>query len=403
MSRGRAKISLVRPGVYKYRRQYFDPRTGRRRSSEHTVYGSLTDAQRDQLEFMAARDEGRVDEFLGKVEGQTVQAFMQAWLPRQKVRDGIRDVTLLHYAELMERHVLPVVGDIPLEHLRKEDVQQVLDPLREAGLRCTAARTRAVFGLIVQSAVRDNILAFNPVRATEPIAYVRAPVTPMSSKELGAFLRAARRRPRIGLFFRLSVATGLRPSEQAALMWGDVDFENGTVSVRRSIRWIGKGFAYYPPKTAHSRRTIGIPQELVEELAEVGARRNKRALVFQTANARPHDPRNLRRYFKHTLAQAGLLHDDQVEGDADHVEEAVVPDERILEEMGRRKGFRLYDLRHTHASHLLKDNKRLLDVSRRLGHASVAFTLDTYGHVLSEMQSELVDSSAKILSLEEIP
>jgi integrase len=202
------------------------------------------------------------------------------------------------------------------------------------------------------------------------------------------------------VFFRLSAATGLRPSEQAALMWGDLDVEKGTVSVRRSIRWIGSEYGYYPPKTPHSRRTIGIPEVLVAELAEAGAGRNRNALIFQMANGLPHSPRNLRTYFKHTLRQAGLLHDDQEEGDAEPANEAVVPDERILEEMGRRRGFRLYDLRHTHATHLLKDRTRLLDVSRRLGHASVAFTLDTYGHVLSEMQGEAAASSGRILELE---
>ena len=80
--------------------------------------------------------------------------------------------------------------------------------------------------------------------------------------------------------------------------------------------------------------------------------------------------------------------------------EAVVSDDRILEEMGKRSGFRLYDLRHTHASHLLLQRMNPLDVSRRLGHASVAFTLDTYAHVLAEMEDKVAEAAGRVLALE---
>ena len=400
MSRGKPVIRQVAPGEFTFRFQYTDPRTGIRRSVQQRVFGSKLDAEDRRSSLMRARDDGRVDEVLYSTEGQTVEQYMKAWIPRQNAREGIRDTTLLHYADLMERHVLPVLGDLPLEQLAKDDVAGVLDPLREAGLRCTAARTRAVFGLIIQSAVRDRIIDHNPVRATDPVGYKRAPVTPMSSSELGAFLRAARRRPIMGLFFRMSAATGLRPSEQSALTWGDIDTEKGTIGVRRSIRWIGKEYSFYDTKTPNSRRTIRVPEALVEELAEASVGHSSRGLIFQTSNGRPHDPRNLRTYFKGTLKQAGLLPEEDEGDEEEQVREAVVSDDRILEEMGTRSGFRLYDLRHTHASHLLLQRMNPLDVSRRLGHASVAFTLDTYAHVLAEMEDKVAEAAGRILALE---
>ncbi len=58
---------------------------------------------------------------------------------------------------------------------------------------------------------------------------------------------------------------------------------------------------------------------------------------------------------------------------------------------------RLHDLRHTHASHLLMAGVNVKVVSERLGHASVSFTLDTYGHVMPGQQAEAAEAAAALL------
>ena len=60
---------------------------------------------------------------------------------------------------------------------------------------------------------------------------------------------------------------------------------------------------------------------------------------------------------------------------------------------------RLHDLRHTHASHLLRAGVNVKVVSERLGHASVSFTLDTYGHVMPGQQAEAAAAAAALLDV----
>ena len=59
---------------------------------------------------------------------------------------------------------------------------------------------------------------------------------------------------------------------------------------------------------------------------------------------------------------------------------------------------RLHDLRHTHASHLLAAGVNPRVVSERLGHSSVSFTLDTYGHVMPGQQAEAAEAAAALLT-----
>jgi len=69
---------------------------------------------------------------------------------------------------------------------------------------------------------------------------------------------------------------------------------------------------------------------------------------------------------------------------------------RLVEASGLPR-VRLHDLRHTHASHLLAAGVNAKVVSERLGHASVSFTLDTYGHVMPGQQADAAAAAAALV------
>lgn len=127
---------------------------------------------------------------------------------------------------------------------------------------------------------------------------------------------------------------------------------------------------FHKPKTKRSRRTISLSDELVKALREHQARQNELCmarrdtyenhdLVFPTIDGKPFCPnRFVSRHFKKWLRRAKL------------------PE------------FRFHDLRHTAATMMLKDGVNVKVVSEILGHASEAFTLRVYGHVLPGMQKE---------------
>jgi integrase len=162
---------------------------------------------------------------------------------------------------------------------------------------------------------------------------------------------------------------------------GDVDLENATVRVRRTLTRNGTGYLLGEPKTKKSRRTVRITPQAVEalkshrakqseEMLTSGSLYQEQDLVFAGTGGGLIDPSNLRqRSFNPLLEHAGLP--------------------RIT----------FNDLRHTCASLLFQKNVHPKFVQEQLGHASVAITLDTYSHMLPGMGSQAADAMVEALSL----
>jgi integrase len=162
----------------------------------------------------------------------------------------------------------------------------------------------------------------------------------------------------------------MRPGELLAHKWQDVDFETARLRVNRAL----SGGEFTPPKRAKSRRSIDLTAGSV---AALRARRKRQleemmnraglwqdyGLVFPSSVGTPISHRNLVRSFKTVLRRANLP-----------------------------SSVRLYDLRHTCATLLLSRNVHPKYVQELLGHASIAQTLDTYSHVLPNMDGGIGDA-----------
>jgi integrase len=171
-----------------------------------------------------------------------------------------------------------------------------------------------------------------------------------------------------GFLFEFALLTGMRPEEYLALQWPDIDFERATAMVQRVLIRHKKSWTFDEPKTKGSRRPVSLPITLVHKLAahkrtqaeqrlRIGASWHDHKLVFCGANGTPLSIPNITyRYFRPLLEKAKLQH------------------------------MRLYDLRHSHATLLLIAGEHPKVVSERLGHASIRITMDTYSHVLPNMQ-----------------
>jgi len=176
---------------------------------------------------------------------------------------------------------------------------------------------------------------------------------------------------------------GLRPSEALALRWGSVDLEDGKIRVRRSLtrRGVSGPWKLTKPKTKAARRTVPLPalafralkdwrRQQLEELLLVGAEYEANDFVFATEFGKPLHRNNLsRRNFPRILKAAEL---GTWEGEG--------------KQRRFRPGFRMYDLRHTCATLLIKRGVAVHVVSKRLGHTKTSFTYDTYVSVIEGQQ-----------------
>jgi integrase len=170
----------------------------------------------------------------------------------------------------------------------------------------------------------------------------------------------------------------MRRGEILGLRWKDVDLDKGMLSVRQTLSKDGKQFLN-GAKTASSIRSIKLSEETMAVLRKQKARMAKEKLqsgseysnfdlVVSTSKGTPMNPENVKRTFERL------------------VKEADVP--RI----------RFHDLRHTHATMLLSQGIHAKVVSERLGHSNIKMTLDTYSHVLPNMQEEAANQIDVLLT-----
>jgi len=175
----------------------------------------------------------------------------------------------------------------------------------------------------------------------------------------------------------MAVSNGLRQAELLGLRWRDVDLDMLSISVSQVLYKRGGVTAFKEPKTAHSRRRIAMTPKLALFLREYKASRewyyiqtgrllNLDSLVFTSYRDKPLNPSVVTHNFHMIAAKAGLA------------------------------GVRFHDLRHTFASLMLLRGAKPKVISEALGHASVAFTMDVYSHIIEGMQEDamaLLDSA----------
>jgi integrase len=193
-------------------------------------------------------------------------------------------------------------------------------------------------------------------------------IQPLNRNQTKTLLEVAKGEDRFEALYMLAVTTGLRQGELLGLKWEDVDFQDGVVRVRRTLTRHKGRLLLGEPKTKRSRRTVRLTEAAakalkdhltrqIEQMERLGDLYEDHGLVFATERGTLVNPTNLRkRSFKPLLKKAGL------------------------------PTIRFHDLRHTCATLLLSRNVNPKIVSEMLGHATIAITLDTYSHVLPNMQ-----------------
>lgn len=208
----------------------------------------------------------------------------------------------------------------------------------------------------------------------------RSEVEVFSEKEAQRFLKSAAKDPH-GAIFILALTTGLRPEEYLGLLEKYLHLERGIVEVQRVlVRPRKGGWELREPKTAKSRRNVKLPPQTVRALKawhrqhaavrlKAGVSYQQNGFLFATPKGTPFHDRNLTlRHFRPLLVKADL------------------PTTHTL-----------YTLRHTYATLSLAAGTHPKVVSEALGHSSVAFTMDTYAHVLPSMQAAAAENIAKLL------
>ncbi len=394
------KKVILKNGETRYRVRVYvgrDPDTGKQELVTKTFH-KKKDADREETKLKSMKGDG----ILVRPSREPLAKYLQRWL--REVKEGeLRARTLYDYQGIVRRYIenppegAPPIGKVRVDRLTPAAFQNYYDFLwRELGL---SPRTLQFLHTILRQALKHAVLvgslARNPtdgVKAKKQRAEndkgtgsagKRRALRAMSQEEATRFLKAARK-DRYYPFWAVLLTGGLRPGEALGLLWEDVNLEEGKLHVRRSLTRLGvKGWRLTEPKTDRARRVVPLPEVAARALRDwratqakerllLGAEYEDNGFVFTSEFGRPLDGTNLNhRNFRRIMAEAEL-------------------GEWELDEGGKPKRFlpahRVYDLRHTCATLLLKAGENPKVVSERLGHASITLTLDTYSHVLPDMQ-----------------
>jgi integrase len=217
----------------------------------------------------------------------------------------------------------------------------------------------------------------NAAEAVDPPRPDKKERPTLTLEETRLFLKTAKR-DRFYALYVLAIHTGMRRGELLGLKWGDVDLDRGVLQIKRALTPRGKSFNQ--PKSAKGRRRIGLTPESVEALKRHRVAQNEErlrrgrlwqdhGLVFPSQVGTPMHPDNfVKRSFKPLLERAGLP----------------------------RLAF--HDLRHTFASLMLLNREHPKVVQEMIGHSQISTTLDTYSHVLPDMQEEAVKRFGSLFS-----
>jgi integrase len=340
--------------------------TKKRRYLNQTIHGGLRDAQAHLNKMLGERDRGRnLDS-----SNQTLNQYLDSWL-ELCAKPRLRAKSFKDYEGLLRRYVRPRLGSKELATISALEIQILYQDLLGRRLSARSIRyTHAVLRSALKQAMRWDLILTNPADSVDLPRQDRPQIRVWTVEQARIFVKAITGRPYEALF-AIGLTTGMRPSEYLGLTWNDLDLDRGTVSVSHALEWHKGGWRLADTKRSRSRRLIKLQSWVVALLRDVVPKDQPDAgnrLVFRAQQGGPiRASRLLQDHFKPLLRSVGL------------------------------PAIRLYDLRHTAATISLIAGVSPKVISEQLGHASVAFTLDVYSHVLSHMQDTAAEKVQALL------
>jgi len=260
---------------------------------------------------------------------------------------------------------------------RKRKEERVHSKAREVPLAVkmglsaqTVTHHHRVLREALKQAVRWQMLAVNPADAVKPPRAEHKEIQVQDETGTAELLRSLEG-TRFHLAALLAVGTGMRRGELLGLRWQEVDLKAGKLAVRQNLQQTSSGLLFKSPKTAKGQRSISLMPSTVTALKqhkrrqaairlEKGPEYQDCGLVLCEDDGSPWTPNRFSAQWYKVVS-------------------------------GQGHEVRFHDLRHTHATLLLRQGIHPKVVSERLGHSTINITLDTYSHVMPDMQDEAAD------------
>ena len=385
---------------------------------EGKVFVDAPDGKRKRVSVYGDTEREALDE-LNKLRDQqrrgipvatttlTVAEYMSYWL-EHIAEPSIRRTTYATYEGDVRLHIIPGIGKRKLKSLQAAHIRTWLNDLRTTCQCCTQGRDAArkcprccampsprccnavlsassirhvlrVLRAALQDAVDEEMLSRNVARLVQLRVTDERRVRSFTRAEALRFLEAAEHH-RLYALWAVALAMGLRRGEALGLAWGDIELDQGRLTVRQALHRVDGQLRLDPVKTDASVAVLPIPAPLIsilgahrrrqrEERVAAGSRWRDTGLVFTTAQGGFIEPRNANRMFHGVCTKAD------------------VPQLRV------------HDLRHSCATLLFTMGVQPATVQRILRHTSITVTTGTYVEVIEAVQRDALDSMGSLFGV----
>jgi integrase len=334
-----------------------------------TVYGKTKKEAQTKLGELKQRSAAGT---LGDLSTMTVAQFLARWLA-DEVKPNRQAKTAQRYEGLVDNHINKAIGGVRLQSLNPAHVLSMLSEMERGGdsADCRLKTLRALKTALNWAVSPMKLITANPCQGIKAPKVERREIQPLDKPDAERLFKTCKdSKHRLESIFVVATMTGLRRGELFALKWSDINLAEGVLSVRRTLEETKAGLREKPPKTKAGRRAVPFGSIVQEAL-------QRRKVTAEKEAAKGHGsdfvfPDRVGGWLRGSNFSRGVW--------ATIRQDAKLP-----------TSLTFHDLRHTHASLLIKQNVHIKTIQERLGHANIQVTLDTYSHLLPGMQAEAAD------------
>lgn len=360
-----------------------DEVTGKRRQKSFTCYGTKKEAEKFKTEKLRELDTGEL------IETKKIKfsEYLDYWL-KVESQSNLRKNTVEGYKHYINRHIKPKLGNILLEdikpiHLQKFYLQQLESGELKSGKGLSKRTVQSMHRIIhkaLQQALKWRMITRNVADNVEVPKAEKYEARFLDEKEIRNLIEKVKD-SELYIPVVISCFTGLRRGEVLGLTWEDIDFEKGYIKISKQLQRIGGENILVPTKTAKSNRKVAISKTLIDILKKYKTKQmeNKILLGEKYGNdinavctyqsGKLFNPKRFSAKFNEFLKKAELP---------------------II---------RFHDLRHTHASLLLKMGVKDKLISERLGHSSIGITMDLYSHIYNGEDEKIANDFDTLIKI----
>ena len=313
----------------------------------------------------------------------TLQKYFDEWLVRKELT--VKGITIARYRSLFQIYIAPAIGRCKVRRIERRQVVALMGQIAALGKISVANQARVLVGMVLKSAVNDDIVPRNIAEGIPAIKRTKPPAREtihreLSEEELKQFFSLAKHSIYYN-HFRFMLYTGTRAGECSGLQWRDIDWKKGIVHIRRTVT-----------RDKNNRLVIGTDAKSKTSQRDIPINQSIKTVIEEQW-----------RLYRDTHDNISLCdyvfpgRNDKMTGES-QLGNAI----RTVLKGGKKQGisikrFGVHAFRDTFASRAARDGVPPNTLKELLGHATLAITMDLYAHV--NMQDK-VDGMQKLKAID---